>query len=94
MVQQVRQYPGEISIYSAGSLTNVALAVRMDPTFASNCRELVIMGGYIDVNLLQVTGSTMQADWNSDIVSNHILLKILDSVADQRQEPYDRSRGN
>lgn len=67
MIEQVRKYPGQISIYSAGALTNVALAVRMDPTFAANCRELVIMGGYIDVNLLQVTGSTMQADWNSDI---------------------------
>ncbi|GAB7356881.1 hypothetical protein MBLNU459_g7744t1 [Dothideomycetes sp. NU459] len=67
MIQQVRKYPGQISIWSAGALTNVALAVRMDPDFAKNAKELVIMGGYIDVNLLQVTGSTMQADWNSDI---------------------------
>ncbi|KAG9678001.1 nucleoside hydrolase, partial [Aureobasidium melanogenum] len=67
MIEQVRKYPGQVSIYSAGSLTNVALAVRMDPDFAKNAKELIIMGGYIDVNLLQVTGSTMQADWNSDI---------------------------
>ncbi|KAH0086229.1 nucleoside hydrolase, partial [Aureobasidium melanogenum] len=67
MIEQVRKYPGQVSIYSAGSLTNVALAVRMDPDFARNAKELIIMGGYIDVNLLQVTGSTMQADWNSDI---------------------------
>ena len=31
MVSQVRKYPGQISIYSAGALTNIALAVRMDP---------------------------------------------------------------
>lgn len=67
MVEQVRKFPGQVSIYAAGALTNVALAVRMDPDFARNARELVVMGGYIDVNLLQVTGSTMQADWNSDI---------------------------
>ncbi|KAH0354362.1 nucleoside hydrolase, partial [Aureobasidium melanogenum] len=67
MIEQVRKYPGQVSIYSAGALTNVALAVRMDPDFAKNAKELIIMGGYIDVNLLQVTGSTMQADWNSDI---------------------------
>jgi inosine-uridine nucleoside N-ribohydrolase len=30
MVEQVRKYPGEITIYSAGALTNIALAVRMD----------------------------------------------------------------
>ncbi|WFD34738.1 hypothetical protein MCUN1_001582 [Malassezia cuniculi] len=67
MIEQVRKYPGEISIYSAGALTNIALAVRMDPDFARNTRELVIMGGYIDVNLLEVTGGYLQADINSDI---------------------------
>lgn len=44
MVQQVRKYPGEISIYSGGALTNIALAVRLDPTFAKNAKELIIMG--------------------------------------------------
>lgn len=67
MIEEVRKYPGEVSIFSGGSLTNIALAIRMDPDFAKNAKELVVMGGYIDVNLLQVTGSTMQADWNSDI---------------------------
>ena len=67
MVQQVRRYPGEISIYSAGALTNVALAARMDPSFAKNAKELVIMGGYLDVNLLQTTGSVLLADLQSDI---------------------------
>lgn len=67
MVQQVRKYPGQVSIYSGGALTNVALAVRMDPEFASLAKELVIMGGYVDVNLLQVTGSVLQADLSSDV---------------------------
>jgi inosine-uridine nucleoside N-ribohydrolase len=30
MVEMVRKYPGQVSIYCAGALTNVALAVRMD----------------------------------------------------------------
>ncbi|GME62966.1 Inosine uridine-preferring nucleoside hydrolase [Neofusicoccum parvum] len=67
MVQQVRKYPGEVSIYAGGALTNIALAVRMDPDFASLAKELIIMGGYLDVNLLQTTGSVMQADINGDI---------------------------
>lgn len=67
MVQQVRKYPGEVSIYAAGALTNVALAVRMDPDFASLAKELVIMGGYLDVNLLQTTGSVLQADISGDV---------------------------
>ena len=67
MVQQVRKYPGEVSIYAAGALTNVALAVRLDSSFARNAKELVVMGGYIDVNLLQTTGSVLLADLQSDI---------------------------
>lgn len=67
MVQQVRRYPGEVMIYSGGAMTNIALAVRMDPEFASLAKGLVIMGGYLDVNLLTTSGSTLQADLNSDV---------------------------
>ncbi|KAK5951738.1 hypothetical protein OHC33_007030 [Knufia fluminis] len=67
MVDMVREYPGEVSIYAAGSFTNIALAIRLDPTFAQNAKELVFMGGYIDTNLLMVTGSANEADINSDI---------------------------
>lgn len=54
MVEQVRKYPGQVSIYAAGALTNVALAVRLDENFASLAKELVIMGGYLDVNMFEV----------------------------------------
>ncbi|KAE8371998.1 Inosine/uridine-preferring nucleoside hydrolase domain-containing protein [Aspergillus bertholletiae] len=67
MVEMVHRYPHQVSIYSAGALTNVALAVRMDSQFASLAKELVIMGGYLDVNMLQVTGDFEQANINSDI---------------------------
>jgi inosine-uridine nucleoside N-ribohydrolase len=67
LVQQVRKYPGEISIWSGGALTNVALAARMDANFAKNAKELIIMGGYIDLNLLQTTGTVLLADLQSDI---------------------------
>lgn len=67
MVEQVRAYPGEVVIYSGGALTNIALAVRLDPQFASLAKGLVIMGGYLDVNLLTTSGSVLQADLNSDV---------------------------
>ncbi len=37
--------PGEISIVCIGPLTNIALAVRTDPTFAQRVKALYIMGG-------------------------------------------------
>ncbi|KAK6372423.1 hypothetical protein LTR64_004339 [Lithohypha guttulata] len=67
MIESVRKYPSQVSIYSAGALTNIALAIRLDPTFAQNAKELVVMGGYIDTTLLQATGDFLQADINSDI---------------------------
>ncbi|CAG8086442.1 unnamed protein product [Penicillium salamii] len=67
MVQMVHKYPHQVSIYAAGALTNVALAVRMDPSFATLAKELVFMGGYVDVNMLQATGDMTQANINSDI---------------------------
>lgn len=67
MVQMVHKYPHQVSIYAAGALTNVALAVRMDPSFATLAKELVFMGGYVDVNMLQATGDMTQANINSDV---------------------------
>ncbi|KAM0799772.1 Inosine/uridine-preferring nucleoside hydrolase domain-containing protein [Usnea florida] len=66
MVEQVHKYPGQVSIYSAGSLTNIALATRLDSTFASSAKELVIMGGYVDLNLYQLQ-SPLAEDIGSDI---------------------------
>jgi Inosine-uridine nucleoside N-ribohydrolase len=45
----------------------VALAARMDPEFASLAKNLVIMGGYVGLNMLEATGSIMQADYQSDV---------------------------
>lgn len=67
MVEMVHRFPGQVSIYAVGAMTNVALAVRMDADFASLAKDFVIMGGYIDRNLFEVTGSIRQADQNSDV---------------------------
>ncbi|KAF7525333.1 hypothetical protein G7054_g11124 [Neopestalotiopsis clavispora] len=61
MVEQVRKYPGEVTIWSAGAMTNVALAVRLDSEFAALTNGLYVMGGYMDVNLLQTSGSILHS---------------------------------
>ena len=47
LVEQVAKNPGQISILAIGPLTNIALAMRMDTTFARNVKQLVIMGGAV-----------------------------------------------
>jgi purine nucleosidase len=45
MIRMVHTYPHQVTIYGAGPMTNIALAIRLDPDFAALAKELVIMGG-------------------------------------------------
>ena len=92
MVEMVHKHPGQVSIYSAGALTNIALAVRMDPNFASLAKELVIMGGYVDLNMLEATGSIMQADYQSDVSENPSLVFLINIIHTEIDQPHDRPR--
>lgn len=49
MVELVNANPGEITILALGPLSNVARAIQLGSKFASNVKQLVIMGGAIDV---------------------------------------------
>jgi purine nucleosidase len=47
LIRMVRKYPHEVTIYAAGPMTNLALAINLDPEFASLAKELIVMGGGI-----------------------------------------------
>lgn len=51
LIEQTRLYPGEVTIISMGPLTNLALAQRLDPTFASRVKEVIMLGGYFNLDL-------------------------------------------
>jgi inosine-uridine nucleoside N-ribohydrolase len=44
LIETIRDNPGEVVLYFAGPLTNLALAVRMDPGIVPLIRSLYIMG--------------------------------------------------
>ena len=48
LVRQVRAHPHEVTIYAAGPLTNIALAISIDPHFAELTQGIVIMGGSLN----------------------------------------------
>lgn len=48
LIRQVHAYPHEVTIYAAGPLTNIALALSLDPHFAELTQGIVIMGGSIN----------------------------------------------
>lgn len=48
LIRQVRAHPGQVTIYAAGPLTNIALAVAIDPRFVELTRGIVIMGSSLN----------------------------------------------
>jgi inosine-uridine nucleoside N-ribohydrolase len=48
LIRLVRKYPHEITIYAGGPMTNIALAITIDPEFASLAKELIFMGGSLN----------------------------------------------
>ena len=49
IAELVAKNPGEVSILAVGPLSNIARAIELDSTFASKVKQLVIMGGAINV---------------------------------------------
>lgn len=48
LIRMVHKYPHEITIYEGGPMTNIALAVSLDPEFPSLVQELVFMGASLN----------------------------------------------
>ncbi|MGC2330850.1 MAG: nucleoside hydrolase [Candidatus Acidiferrales bacterium] len=48
LIRQVRAHPHRVTIYAAGPLTDIALAVSIDPHFAELTQGIVIMGGSLN----------------------------------------------
>ena len=48
LIRMVRKYPNQVTIYAGGPMTNLALALSIDPEFAGMAKELVFMGASLN----------------------------------------------
>src|SRR5579863_9137659 len=48
LIRQVHAHPHQVTIYAAGPLTNIALAISIDPDFAALTQGIVLMGGSLN----------------------------------------------
>jgi purine nucleosidase len=48
LIRQVRAHPHEVTIYAAGPMTNIALAIAIDAEFAGLTKGIVLMGGSLN----------------------------------------------
>ncbi len=44
IIEMIRKYPGQVTLYCGGPLTNVALAISLDPGIVPLTKEIVFMG--------------------------------------------------
>ncbi|ORX48132.1 nucleoside hydrolase [Piromyces finnis] len=71
LIRMVTNEPNEYTIVSLGPLTNIALAIRLDPFFLSKVKNIVVMGGclYAKGNSTRVT----EYAFNFDPEAAHIV---------------------
>jgi inosine-uridine nucleoside N-ribohydrolase len=64
IVRMVHRYPGEVVIWAGGPLTNIALALRLDPQVAALAKELVLMGSGMYANNGGISGIDGRREFN------------------------------
>jgi len=78
LIRQVHAHPHEVTIYAAGPLTNIALALSIDPEFAQLTQGIVIMGGSLSPQTADpefATHPRHEFNFWSDPEAAHIVLR-------------------
>ena len=73
IIRMVHKYPGEVTLWAGGPLTNIALAVSIDPEITKLAKDIVIMGGSIYVETSRNHGRR-ELNWWFDPEAARIVL--------------------
>ncbi len=95
IVEEINAAPGQITLCPVGPLTNIALALRLDPSITGKVRDVVIMGGAIEAagnvtthaeaniwNDPHAAAEVLSADWPMTLIG-------LDVTEKSRCSPED-----
>src|SRR6266446_10968721 len=109
LVRMVRKYPHEVTIYEGGPMTNLALAISIDPEFPGLAKELVFMGASLNPQTADPEAAriVLRAQWKKIVctpvdisvktrMTNELIDKIKtgNSPAAQYIGKYARLRGS
>ncbi|CAE1318289.1 Probable uridine nucleosidase 2 [Acanthosepion pharaonis] len=75
LIRLIQENPGEITLVALGPLTNIAMAIRLEPTLGTKLKNCYIMGG----NYRGIGNVTRSAEFNfaNDAEAAHIVLTEL-----------------
>jgi inosine-uridine nucleoside N-ribohydrolase len=64
IIRMVHKYPGEVTIWAGGPLTNIALAIRKDPQVVDLAKQLVLMGSGINAGEAGIQSMNGRREFN------------------------------
>lgn len=88
MVEQVKQYPGEVTIISAGAATNIAAACLQEESFAANTAGIFYMGTILEGQ----GGCTPYADFNCFYDAEAFQICLGSEFPSQTIVPHDAAQ--
>jgi inosine-uridine nucleoside N-ribohydrolase len=106
IIKLIHQYPHEITLIPVGPLTNIALALRKDPSIIPLVKEVVLMGGGIsggnvtaaaEANIHndpEAAHGVFEAGWPLTMVGLNVTEKTLLTRADLNRLARTRGREN
>lgn len=72
IIEKAQAYPGELSLITIGSLTNIGRALQIEPRLADWVRDITIMGGVLDTQ--RFTWPPMfEVNLNCDPLASHLV---------------------
>ncbi len=90
IIEQTRQFPGEITLIAVGPLSNVAQALAREPQLPALLRGLIIMGGALDepgnvtpvaeanfFNDPHAADQVLAVDWPATVIGLDVTHKIM-----------------
>jgi inosine-uridine nucleoside N-ribohydrolase len=106
IIKLIHRYPHEITLVPVGPLTNIALALRKDPSIVPLVKEVVLMGGAIsggnataaaEANIHndpEAARGVFEAGWPLTMVGLNVTEKTLFTRADLNRLARTRGREN